>query len=175
MDTTLIVPGLNGSGPDHWQTWFERQLPDCIRVMHHENVDRTFLSSFGRFWATAKGHDILIEPIAWTEALNDAEATVREPPVRSLLVDGEPRVGKTSFLRILARRLEREGWSVFEAGGADLMAARKAARKTTKRSTARRTTKSRRKYSPSASREGCLRTSGCSPPRRPRMTAYSPI
>jgi ATP-dependent Clp protease ATP-binding subunit ClpC len=90
--------------------------------MHHENVDRTFLSSFGRFWATAKGHDILIEPIAWTEALNDAEATVREPPVRSLLVDGEPRVGKTSFLRILARRLEREGWSVFEAGGADLMA-----------------------------------------------------
>jgi hypothetical protein len=33
------------------------------------------------------------------------------------------------------------------------MAARKAARKTTKRSTARRTTKSRRKYSPSASRD----------------------
>jgi hypothetical protein len=33
------------------------------------------------------------------------------------------------------------------------MAARKAARKTTKRSTARRSTKSRRKYSPSASRD----------------------
>jgi uncharacterized protein len=33
MDTTLIVPGLHGSGPDHWQTWLERQLPECVRVM----------------------------------------------------------------------------------------------------------------------------------------------
>jgi len=32
MDTTLIVPGLYGSGADHWQTWFERQIPDCVRV-----------------------------------------------------------------------------------------------------------------------------------------------
>jgi uncharacterized protein len=39
MDTTLIVPGLHGSGPDHWQTWFERQLPDCIRVMQSDWSD----------------------------------------------------------------------------------------------------------------------------------------
>jgi ATP-dependent Clp protease ATP-binding subunit ClpC len=90
--------------------------------LRHESVDRAFLTSFGRFWTTAKGHDILIEPEAWTEALNDAEATAREAPVRSLLVSGEARVGKTSFLRILGKRLERDGWSVFEAGGADLMA-----------------------------------------------------
>jgi predicted alpha/beta hydrolase family esterase len=36
MDTTLIVPGLHGSGHDHWQTWFERQIPDCIRVMQSD-------------------------------------------------------------------------------------------------------------------------------------------
>ncbi|WP_374266440.1 RBBP9/YdeN family alpha/beta hydrolase [Zoogloea sp.] len=30
--TTLIVPGLHGSGPDHWQTWLEQQLPDARRV-----------------------------------------------------------------------------------------------------------------------------------------------
>ncbi len=30
--TTLIVPGLHGSGPDHWQSWLERQLPDTRRV-----------------------------------------------------------------------------------------------------------------------------------------------
>lgn len=23
MDSVLVVPGLNGSGPDHWQTWIE--------------------------------------------------------------------------------------------------------------------------------------------------------
>jgi predicted alpha/beta hydrolase family esterase len=32
MDTTLIVPGLHGSGSDHWQSWFERQIPDSVRV-----------------------------------------------------------------------------------------------------------------------------------------------
>jgi predicted alpha/beta hydrolase family esterase len=33
MTTTLIVPGLNSSGSAHWQTWFETQLPDTIRVI----------------------------------------------------------------------------------------------------------------------------------------------
>jgi len=87
-----------------------------------ESVDRAFLTSFGRFWTPAKGHDILLEPEAWHEALKEAEATAREAPVRSLLVSGETRVGKTSFLRLLGERLQRDGWSVFEAGGADLMA-----------------------------------------------------
>ncbi len=30
--TTLIVPGLHGSGPDHWQSWIEAQVPDARRV-----------------------------------------------------------------------------------------------------------------------------------------------
>ena len=30
--TTLIVPGLHGSSPEHWQSWMERQLPDARRV-----------------------------------------------------------------------------------------------------------------------------------------------
>ena len=33
MDTTLIVPGLFGSGADHWQSWFETQIPDCALVL----------------------------------------------------------------------------------------------------------------------------------------------
>lgn len=28
----LIVPGLNGSGPTHWQTWLEGRLPEATRV-----------------------------------------------------------------------------------------------------------------------------------------------
>src|SRR5207248_10663207 len=34
----------------------------------------------------------------------------------------EQLVGKTSFLRLLAKRLAPQGWSVFEASGADVMA-----------------------------------------------------
>ncbi len=30
--TTLVVPGFQGSGPDHWQSWFETQVPEAQRV-----------------------------------------------------------------------------------------------------------------------------------------------
>lgn len=30
--TTLIIPGLHNSGPDHWQTWMESKLEGAIRV-----------------------------------------------------------------------------------------------------------------------------------------------
>lgn len=36
MDTTLIVPGLYGSGVDHWQSWFETQIRNCIRVVQSD-------------------------------------------------------------------------------------------------------------------------------------------
>jgi hypothetical protein len=51
--TTLIVPGYLGSGPAHWQSWFERQLPDARRVdgidWNAPNVTR---------WAGAVGNAI---------------------------------------------------------------------------------------------------------------------
>jgi predicted alpha/beta hydrolase family esterase len=31
-ETILIVPGLNGSGPAHWQTHWEALLPNTVRV-----------------------------------------------------------------------------------------------------------------------------------------------
>jgi predicted alpha/beta hydrolase family esterase len=36
MTTTLIVPGLNSSGSAHWQTWFEQQIPDALRVIQSD-------------------------------------------------------------------------------------------------------------------------------------------
>lgn len=32
----FIVPGLGNSGPDHWQTWFERLDPTCTRIHQKE-------------------------------------------------------------------------------------------------------------------------------------------
>ncbi len=86
------------------------------------SVDRTFLTSFGRFWADRKDGELLFEPDLWRDALAEAKAAALQTPTRSLLVSGEHRVGKTTFLRLLARNLEAEGWTVFEAGAADLMA-----------------------------------------------------
>ena len=80
------------------------------------------LSAIGRFWLTQHGIETLVEPEGWREALALAESTLRQDPPRSLLVSGEPLVGKTSFLRLLAQRLAPQDWSVFEASGADLQA-----------------------------------------------------
>jgi ATP-dependent Clp protease ATP-binding subunit ClpC len=95
-----------------------RQLDSFQRA----SIDRAFLSSFGRFWADRKELELLVEPEAWREDLSAAETASLQTPTRSLLVSGDHRVGKTTFLRLLASRLEGEGWEVFEAGGADLMA-----------------------------------------------------
>ena len=39
MDTTLIVPGLKGSGADHWQTWMERSVAGSVRVIQRDWSD----------------------------------------------------------------------------------------------------------------------------------------
>lgn len=38
MQTIVIVPGLNGSGPDHWQTHWEALLPNAIRAVQADWV-----------------------------------------------------------------------------------------------------------------------------------------
>jgi ATP-dependent Clp protease ATP-binding subunit ClpC len=80
------------------------------------------LKTVGRFWNDEQGIEILVEPDGWRKAFTLAESTLQQQPTRSLLVSGEPQVGKTSFLRLLAERISSDGWSVFEASGADLQA-----------------------------------------------------
>ncbi len=80
------------------------------------------LKDIGRYWSTEAELDALVEPDGWRKAFALAEATLRQNPPRSLLVSGESLVGKSSFLVLLARRLEADGWIVFEASGADLQA-----------------------------------------------------
>ena len=84
--------------------------------------DNSSLNAVGRFWKNQKGVEILVEPDGWRKPFALAELTLRRHPVRSLLVSGEPMVGKTSFLRLFAQRIAAGGWSVFEASGADLQA-----------------------------------------------------
>jgi ATP-dependent Clp protease ATP-binding subunit ClpC len=98
---------------------------DRLQEHQRSSVDEAFLTGFGRFWRNKRELDAAIAPDDWTDALTSTEATAREEPVRSLLVSGEHRVGKTTFLLLLAKRLQPDGWLVFEASGADLMAGQK--------------------------------------------------
>jgi ATP-dependent Clp protease ATP-binding subunit ClpC len=93
-----------------------------LDAIQRDNIDRGFLTSFGRFWADQVEPATLIEPANWSVPLASAQSTLNQTPVRSLLVSGDALVGKTSFLRLLAKRLAGQNWAVFEASGADLMA-----------------------------------------------------
>ncbi len=104
---------------------YAKSLINHLHSLQQTTIDRTFLASFGRFWKDGKDTQALVEPEPWRDDLTGAEAASLEAPARSLLVNGEHRVGKTSFLRLLAKRLEGSGWTVFEASGADLMAGQK--------------------------------------------------
>ncbi len=81
----------------------------------------SILFQVGRFWSD-KETDFLVEPEAWRKAFATAGATLQQNPARSVLVSGEPLVGKTSFLSLLAQKIAPDDWSVFEARGADLQA-----------------------------------------------------
>src|SRR5262249_38273988 len=93
---------------------FARKLIEQLDDRQRSVIDGNFLSSFGRFWSGGEKLDLLIEPEAWSDDLSTAQATAMGQPFRSLLVCGEPGIGKTSFLKLLAKRLEPEGWTVFE-------------------------------------------------------------
>jgi predicted alpha/beta hydrolase family esterase len=61
MQPHLIVPGWGGSGPDHWQTCWERELPHATRL---EVPD----------WHAPHRDD-------WLRALDDAIRTAAAPPI----------------------------------------------------------------------------------------------
>ena len=74
-------------------------------------IDPSILTSIGRFWSDERELELLVEPEAWREALAVAEATLAQTPPRSLLVAGEPYVGKTVVPAAArgARRAEADG------------------------------------------------------------------
>ena len=83
-------------------------LIESLEAARMRNVDRAFLTSFGNFWKRDAA-DLLVEPELWADALRQSEGNVLGPQPRSLLVSGETRVGKSSFLRLLGRAPRTEG------------------------------------------------------------------
>ncbi len=98
-----------------------RALGEELARWRSRRIDEAALTRFGRFWP-ARFDDLLVEPAAWSEDLDQTEKAVTGPNHRSILVTGGPRAGKSSFLRLLGERLTGRGWRVFEATAAELMA-----------------------------------------------------
>ncbi|MCR5027890.1 MAG: alpha/beta hydrolase [Fibrobacter sp.] len=59
----LIIPGLNNSGPDHWQSFWEKSLPDTSRVVqenwdHPEKCD--WVSRLSRYISKLDSDTVLV-------------------------------------------------------------------------------------------------------------------
>lgn len=98
------------------------QLVAALRRWEERRIDRNFLNTVGTLWDPADRDPLLVSPPAWQELLATAESSIRQPRPRSVLVSGDPRIGKTAFIKLLGARLQDAGWTMFSASGNELMA-----------------------------------------------------
>ncbi|WP_442678371.1 RBBP9/YdeN family alpha/beta hydrolase [Sphingomonas sp. ASY06-1R] len=59
----LMVPGLGNSGPGHWQTIWENERPDCVRVelgMWNDPTRNIWISRIDQAVAAAQGPVVLV-------------------------------------------------------------------------------------------------------------------
>lgn len=101
---------------------FASHLLASLRSWNATRINRAFLLTVGTLWDPDDADPLLIEPAAWSECLETAEAAIRLEKPRSVLVTGDPRVGKSTLIKLLGARLQDQGWTLFSASGAELMA-----------------------------------------------------
>ena len=101
---------------------FATQLLAELRAWEESRIDRNFLSGIGTLWDAEDRDPLIITPPAWQQLLATAVAAVCQSRPRSLLVTGDPRIGKTTFVKLLGGLLQDEGWTIFSASGNELMA-----------------------------------------------------
>lgn len=58
MTRYFIIPGLGNSGPEHWQTWFESQGPQFIRIQQTEWDAPDLDDWLGNIDAALEGQDL---------------------------------------------------------------------------------------------------------------------
>lgn len=107
-----LDPSIGEPVQNEFQAWSEKR------------IDRNFLASIGTLWDTdrAQETDAIIDYPALAAAVAKAESMILARRPRSLLLVGEEGVGKSTLAMKLARRLYNRGWTIFQAGHAELIA-----------------------------------------------------
>lgn len=95
-----------------------KEIIACQRT----RVDVSALSAIGQVWEIDRDHGPIIEHPALKRVLKEMEATLLEAPRRSILLTGEPGVGKTTLYTVFAKHCQQVGWTIFEAGSTEILA-----------------------------------------------------
>lgn len=83
-----------------------------------------FLKGIGRIWSDddEREREVIIEHEYLSEQVGALEAILLKKIPRSVLLVGETGVGKTVLVRSLAKKLQQDGWIIFESSAAELLA-----------------------------------------------------
>ena len=105
----LLVPGLNDSGPAHWQTLWQRELPHCARAelgMWDNPHRNTWVNQLNLAIHKARrpvilvAHSLACHAVAWW---NEYERPTADGPVRGALLVAPPEVEDDGVDQRLAR------------------------------------------------------------------------
>ena len=97
-------------------------LVDELNAWQRVRVDATALKAIGRVWDEKTESDPVIEHPALNRVLKEAEGALLGQPRKSIILVGEAGVGKTTLYTVLARQLQKQGWTIFEAGSTEVLA-----------------------------------------------------
>ena len=82
----LIVPGLYNSGPDHWQTHWERALPGAVRV-EQQDWERPLLGDWTISLAEAVRQREMHNVLALLDERREALEQIADAQAERLLAD----------------------------------------------------------------------------------------
>ena len=99
-----------------------KPLVEELKQKSHTQLDATYLNTVGTLWETKPQDDLIWEHPHFLELLEHLQRSLFEKPARSVIVVGEPGVGKTALIRAFEQRLRERGWRVFEASATDVLA-----------------------------------------------------
>ncbi|MFQ5599491.1 MAG: AAA family ATPase, partial [Candidatus Krumholzibacteriia bacterium] len=102
----------------------EETLVAELQGWRRARIDVGFLRSIGRVWESTAEHDdeeVIEHPELLTH-VSVLESALHKSRPQSVLLVGEPGVGKSAIVRALGRKLLQQGWVVFEAGYTELIA-----------------------------------------------------
>ena len=85
-------------------------------------IDYQFLNSFGRIWDPQEISDPIVEHPDMGVHLGKIKDILFDMPHRSVVLLGEPGVGKTTLIKRLALELHQDQWQLFEANASDVLA-----------------------------------------------------